>query len=108
MKRNDPMRTENFGKIFFEVANSSFGIYVVYLQTYLRVFLNLHQPVPKLITDKYLSEHRYKNNTLMSCYFETGSKLLRYLNIILNGSAFEPIFFTYRSGIDYNNTALKF
>ena len=31
---------------------------------------------------------------LMSCYFETGGKLLRYLNIILNGSTFEHFFFS--------------
>ena len=31
---------------------------------------------------------------LMSCYFETGGKLLRYLNIILNGSNFEHFLFS--------------
>ena len=111
------MGTENFGEIFFEVANNLFGIYVAYLQTYLRVFSNLLKPVTRLITDEYLSEHRCKkavskikkriNNTLMSCYFETGSKLLRYWNITLNGSAFRHIFFTYRSSNDYNNDSFK-
>ena len=41
----------------------------------------------------------------MSCYFETGGKLLRYLDIILNGSTFEHVFFTYKS--DYNNNSFK-
>lgn len=80
-------------------------IYVVYLQTYLKVYFHLLKLITELITDKYLSKHRCKktvskikkkriNNTLMSCYFETGGKLLRYLNIILNGSTFEHVFFS--------------
>ena len=44
---------------------------------------------------------------LISCYSETGSKLLRYLNVILSNVAFEHIFFTYRSGIGYNNNSFK-
>lgn len=32
-------RTENLGELFFEVANNSFGLYVVYLQIYFKVFL---------------------------------------------------------------------
>ena len=35
------MRTGNFGVMFFEVVNNLFGIYVIYLLTYLRVFFNL-------------------------------------------------------------------
>ena len=49
--KNDIMRTENFGQIFFEVPNNSFGIYVVHLQTYLKVFFNLLKPITELITD---------------------------------------------------------
>lgn len=37
---------------------------------------------------------------LVACYCGTGTELLRYLNNILNNSAFEQIFLTYRSGID--------
>ena len=33
--------TENFGELFFDITNNSFGQYVVYLQIYFRVFLNL-------------------------------------------------------------------
>ena len=54
------MGNENFGEIFSEVANNLFGIYVAYLQTYLRVFSNLLKPITRLITDEYLSEHRCK------------------------------------------------
>ena len=45
---------------------------------------------------------------LISCYSETGGKLMRYLNIVLSSEAFEWIFFTYRSDIDYNNETFKF
>ena len=61
--KNDIMRTENFGEIFFEVPNNSFGIYDVYLQTYLKVFFNLLRPITELITDDYLPEHRWKKKT---------------------------------------------
>ena len=33
--------TENFGELLFDITNNSFGLYVVYLQIYCRVFLNL-------------------------------------------------------------------
>ena len=29
--------TENFGEIFFEIANNPFGVYIFYLQIYLRM-----------------------------------------------------------------------
>ena len=32
---------ENFGEIFFEIANNPLGVYISYLQTYLRMFFNL-------------------------------------------------------------------
>ena len=46
-KENHFLKTENIGEIFFEVANNSFGLYVVYLQVYFRVFFNLLKPVTK-------------------------------------------------------------
>ena len=30
--------TVNFGKIFFEIANNLFGVYIFYQQIYLRMF----------------------------------------------------------------------
>ena len=47
------------------------------------------------------------NNTLISCYSETGGKLMRYLNLVLSSEALEWIFITYRSGIDYNNETFE-
>ena len=49
-------KTENPGEIFYEVANSPFGLYMFYLKIYLRVYFNLLKPVTKAITDNYLSE----------------------------------------------------
>ena len=46
------------------------------------------------------------NNTLMSCHVEAGIKLLRYLNI-LNNTAFEHIYFSYKRSTDYNSNSLK-
>ena len=55
-KENHFLKTENFGEIFFEVANNLFGLFTVYLQIYFRVFFNLLKPVTELIADKYLAE----------------------------------------------------
>ena len=30
--------TENFGEMFFDIANNLFGVYIFYLQIYLRMF----------------------------------------------------------------------
>ena len=49
-------KTEN-GELFFEIANNSFGVYIFYVQIYLRVFLNLLKPVTKMVIDNYLSAH---------------------------------------------------
>ena len=110
--------TENFGETFFEIASNPFGAYIFYLQIYLRMLFNLLKPVTKKVVDNYLAEHcsskqtvskirKRLNNTLISCYPETGGKLMRYLNLALFSEVFEWIFFTYRSGIDYNNETFK-
>ena len=54
---NDIVKTENFGEIFFEIAKNPFGVYIVYLQTYFRVFFNLLKLV---IMDNYLLNTRVK------------------------------------------------
>ena len=58
--RNDIMRIENFGEIFFEISNNSFGVYIVYLQIYFRVFFNLLKSVTEVLIDNYLFEHACK------------------------------------------------
>ena len=56
-KENHFLKTENIGEIFFEIANNLFGLYVVYLQDYFRVFFNLLKPVTepgcKEVTTKF-------------------------------------------------------
>ena len=44
---------------------------------------------------------------LLLCYCQTGAKLLAFLNLILDASAFEHMFYTYRSDIDYNAESFK-
>ena len=58
--RNDIMRTENFGEIFFEISNNPFGVYIVYLQIYFRVSFNLLKSVTEVLIDNYLFEHACK------------------------------------------------
>ena len=97
-------KAENYGELFFEVANNSFGVYIFYVQIYLRMFFNLLKPGTEMVIDNYLSEHccssqgvsktRKKiTSDLFSCYMKTVFKLLNYLNIVLSGEAFEHIFF---------------
>ena len=50
-------KTENYGEFFFEIASNSFGVYIFYVQIYLRVFLNLLKSVTKIMIDNYLSAH---------------------------------------------------
>ena len=96
--------TENFGEILFEIANNPFGVYISYLQMYLRMFFNLLRLVIEKVVDNYLVERcsskqkvsmirKRLNNTLISCYSETGGELMRYLNLVLSSVAFEWIFF---------------
>ena len=98
--------TEKFGEIFLEIANSPFGVYISYLQIYLRMFFNLLRLVPKKVVDNYVGERcsskktvskirKRLNNTLISCYSETGGKLMKYLNLVLSSMAFEWIFFYF-------------
>ena len=80
--------TENFGEIFFEIANNPVGVYIFYLQIYLRMFFNLLRLVTKKIVDNFLAERcsskqtvskirKGLNNTLISCYSKMGGKLMR-------------------------------
>ena len=62
--RNDIIITENFGEIFFEVANNPFGVYIFNNEINLRVFFNLLKPVTEVIVDKYLSEHCCNKETV--------------------------------------------
>ena len=98
--------TENFGEIFFEIANKPFSVYISYLPIYLRMFFNLSKLVTEKFVDNYLAERcsskhtvskirKRLNNTVISCYPETGGKLMRYLNLVLPSVAFEWGFFYF-------------
>ena len=111
-------KTKNFGELFLEIANTSFGVYIFYVQIYVTMFFNLLKPVTKKVIDNYLAEHccssqnvsktkKKIKNDLFSGYLKTASKLLNYLNIVLSGDAFEHIFFRYRPFVDYNSETFK-
>ena len=103
---------ENFGELFIEIANNSFGLYVLFLQIYFRVFLNALSDITNIVTENYLVEHEIKKDIgkvkqrtfgiLLLCYYQTGAKLLTFLNLILDANAFEHMLHTYISGV-YNN-----
>ena len=76
---------ENFGEFFIETVNNLFGLYILFLQIYFRVFLNALSDVTNLVTGNYLLEHEIKKDTgkvkkrifgmLLSCDCQTGSWL---------------------------------
>ena len=115
---DDFRSTKPFGELLIELANNSFGLYIVYLQIYSRVFLNNLRDVTDFITESCLLEVEIKKNvgvtkqkifsTFLSCYCQRDKKkLLSYLNLVLNQAAFEHIFYTYKSDIDYNSDNFK-
>ena len=81
---DDFRSTETFGELFIEITNNSFGLYIVYLQIYFRVFLNNSRDVTDFITESYLLEAEIKRNagitkqkifsTFLSCYCPPDSK----------------------------------
>ena len=108
---------ENLGELFVEIADNLFGLYILFLQICFRVFLNALSDITNLVTENYLLEHEIKKvigkvrqrifGMLLLCYCQTGAKLLAFFNLILDASAFEHIFYTYRSDIDYNAESFK-
>ena len=97
--------------MFYEVANGPFGVYILYLQIYLRMFFNLRKPITDVVIENFLRNKSPSNccvkelkqkyeNILFSLYCNTGKILLNYLNVIMSSCQFEHGFFTYRAGID--------
>ena len=55
-------KAENSGNIFFDSVNNSFSLYVLYLENFLRIYLNLVSPINELIIENYLSENGSKDS----------------------------------------------
>ena len=108
---------ENFGEFFIETVSNSFGLYILFRQINFRVFWNALSDVTNLVTENYLLEHEIKKDIgkvkqrifgmLLSCDCQTGVELLAFFNLILNTNAFDNMFYTYRSNIDYNVESFK-
>ena len=102
---------EVFLKIFLEVTNNAFLLYINYLQVSFRVYLNSLMSITEIIDQCYVVEKsgimlvkkvkRFGYKSLLKMYIACGRNLLRYLNIFLSNSAFERIFLTYKPGKDY-------
>ena len=82
-----------FGKLFVEIANNSFELYILFLQIYFRVFLNALSDITNLVTKNNLLEHEIKKDIekvkwrifgmLLSYYCQTGAKLLAFWKVLL-------------------------
>ena len=62
---DDFRSTKTFGELFIEITNNSFGLYIVYLQIYFRVFLNNSRDVTDFITKSYLLETEIKRKLVL-------------------------------------------
>ena len=111
-------RTENFNEIFREIANTSFVVYVLFVQIYLRIYFNIVKPITEIVIENCLMNKRPSicrvrelkqkyENILFLLYRGSGKMLLNYLNIISVKQPFEHIFLTFRAGINYNKNSLK-
>ena len=114
---NYSSKTKQFGEVFYELANGPFGVYISYLQIYLRMFFNLLKLTTEVVIENCLrnkspsmfciKQLKQKcENILFSLYCNTGKILLNYLNVIMSNCSFEHVFFTYRPGINYNEKSL--
>ena len=103
-KKIEEKKAENFGNIFFDSVNNSFSIYVLYLDNFLRIYLNLVNPINELIIENSLSENDsvVKNvkkvkekitKRVFDCVVDIGKNLMSYLNVVLDNVAFEHVFF---------------
>ena len=63
---------ENFHELFVEIVNNLFGLYILFLQIYFRVFWNALSDVKSLVIRNYLLEHEIKTDI---------GKVKRYVNI---------------------------
>ena len=79
--------------------------------------MNALSDVANIVSENYLLEHEIKKDIgkakqrifgiLLSCYCQAGARLLDFFNLIADANAFERMFYTYRSGIDYNAECFK-
>ena len=118
-KKNTEKKAENFGNTFFDSVNSSFSPYVLYLENFLRIYLNLVSPINKLIIENYLFENGSKDpinvkrvkekitKRVFDCIVDVGKNIMSYLNVVLYNVAFKHIFLTFKSGVNYNSDGLK-
>ena len=79
--------------------------------------MNTLSDVANIAIENYLLEHEIKKDIgkvkqrifglLLTCHCQMGARLLAFLNLILDANAFEFMFNTHRSGIDYKTKSFK-
>ena len=93
-------------KYFFGSVNNSFSLHVLYLDNFLRIYLNLVSPINELIIENYLSENNsvVKNvanvkkvkekitKRVFDWVVDVGKNIMIYLNVVLENIIFEHIF----------------
>ena len=90
--------------LFFDSVNNSFSLYVLYLENFLRLYLNLVSPINELIIENYLFGNGCKDSInvkrvkekitkrVFDCVVDVGKNIMGYLNVVLYNVAFEHIF----------------
>ena len=93
-------------KYFFCFFYNSFSLHVLYLENFLRIYLNLVSPINELIIENYLSENNsvVKNvanvkkvkekitKRVFDWVVDVGKNIMIYLNVVLENIIFEHIF----------------
>ena len=112
-------KAENFGSIFFDSVNNLFSLYVLYLENFLRIYLNLVSPINELIIENNLSENGSKDSInvkrvkekitkrVFDCVVDVGKNIMSCLNVVLHNVAFKHIFLTFKPGVDYRSNSLN-
>ena len=107
--RHDPAK--NHGRLFKEIVNNSFSLYVVYLEVFFRVYFNSLKEITQIMLANYFADGetslrrlaKKKRMTLIRLYCSKGKKNLRYLNASIDPQTFEYVFLTYKPGVDYSD-----
>ena len=117
-KKIEKEKAENHGNTFLILLITHSVFMFCIWRTFLRIYLNLVNPINELIIENYLSENGsvVKNvkkmkekitKKVFDCLVDVGKNLMIYLNVVLDNVVFEHIFLTFNPDVDYNSDSLK-
>ena len=90
---------------FFVSVNNSFSLYVLHLENFLRIYVNLVSPINELRIENYLSECGSKDSInvkrvkekiakrVFDCVVDVGKNIKSYFNVVLETVLLLNIFF---------------